>query len=162
MQLLNELSNRQFRWCIAGGFAACPQLATDCDVWVFRDKDGQGLFETRETLIRELEGLVRDGSDPGDQAAIDAYISEHPNFMVLRVGRINDCHLMVTSAEDIDELLSGFDVSTHQCAIDDSGQFIKGVGWTPLTVPPVALLDTERTSSRMAKITERYAAFRVA
>lgn len=162
--LLAELSASGFRWCIAGGFAAFPALATDCDVWVFATDDVP-LDEYRSVLLevvsRALPGFVEEGEgeDPTTYGNL--------GLTVQKVGRYGSCHLMVTDAAvgydyetGVLRLLDGFDVSTHQCAITDEGTFVKGHQWTPLTVPPVALRDTESTVTRMCKIADRYVAFR--
>lgn len=65
-------------------------------------------------------------------------------------------HLMVTTARTIQDILDGFDVSTHQIAIGSNGYVVKGRGWTPITEAPVALLNNPQTPERMERIARRY------
>lgn len=146
--------------CIAGGYAACPALASDMDVWVFVPSY---LLEDARALIlehlshygfsytkEERERQRAEGTDPGGYDV---------SGFILKVARVSlgheTIHILVTSFPGVLELLSSFDVSTHQVALTDAG-VIRGGDWTPITEPPVKLKDSPTTDERMRKIARRY------
>lgn len=150
-------------WCIAGGYAACPQLAGDMDVWVLAGKRPymQGLEQLAQRMLAanpDVVPFVATGGahpysfDPGCR------VYEVGHLLARATGMANR-HIMVTELDSIEALLDCFDVSTHQCALDENGDFIKGRQWTPLNVAPVKLFDTPNTEARMEKIRQRYAAW---
>jgi hypothetical protein len=91
---------------------------------------------------------VTDGID------VERYIETDLLSMV--VGTLGNRQIILTDAQDIAQLLSSFDISTHQCAIDQDMNFIPGPGWTPITETPKVLRQGGKTAERMGKITERY------
>lgn len=152
------------RYFIAGGFAACPALASDRNVWIMaRDP----VATRREVLEHLKETLFLDEWQelPDGQTEIVAGSSEEDHYgdggtaLTLKVATVDvtgiTIHLLVTSGTVFD-VLNTFDVSTHQIAITDSGGVVKGRQWTPITEPPVKLKDTPTTDARMAKIAARY------
>ena len=156
-----QLANGR-QWCVAGGWAACPQLAGDQDVWIFTGESccmGPDI-ETRLEWTRaaRVELLKMFPAIRAEQDAADINLDHYGDlgFFVVKVGTLDRRHIMVTDAEDIMDLLSSFDISTHQSAIDSNMQFIQGENWTPITEPPNAMRQTETTDARMKKITERY------
>lgn len=155
---------------VAGGYAACPSLATDCDVWVtVRDVE-----QARDELLAYLYGVQ--GPRPSNMevehrlGAPDDYGVRLPvkTLKVARIparieGRLLDIHLMVTTG-DIDDVLDAFDISTHQCAItrrtELEGRVYRGSRWTPLDVEPQVLRWTPTTPDRLDKIRTRYNHYR--
>lgn len=151
-----------FPYCIAGGYAACPQLASDMDVWVLTGPV-DSLEDIADEIREECPAIV-----PFDMSIANEpeYILDH-GVRILKVGTQYPpvgvpMHLMLAECRTITGLLDCFDVSTHQCALNADFEFIKGLQWTPITVPPVELFSTPSTAARMRKIAERYRQFRVA
>lgn len=144
-------------WCIAGGFAACPSLAGDCDVWVLDAND-----DIREPILRQLqfvgvEFTPEENSPPDSPENIDQYDLGN-GTLCWKVARLADGRqIILTSAPDIMTQLGAFDVSTHQVALTSDGEVIRGPNWTPITVPPVELRSTSKSAERMKKIATRYA-----
>jgi len=140
------------RWCIAGGWAACPQLATDEDVWIFvDDRTSSPLLEVRDDIWDACPEIVRD-----EAPLTETYLVE-TGFMSLKVGTLGLRHIILTDAANILDLLDGFDISTHQCAISDQGEFIRGRQWTPIDELPVVIrVGGPNTARRLQKIQARY------
>jgi hypothetical protein len=155
---------------IAGGYAACPALASDLDVWVYvaRDgdieDDGERLAQARADILAWLESEMwpfeaqdNNHRPEGATVADGAYPFHSQKVAVVRSPHwSHPIHIIVTTATPA-ELLEGFDISTHQVAIV-FGNVIKGSGWTPVTVPPVKLpgVFNVSTEARMRKIAARY------
>lgn len=144
--------------CIAGGFAACPSLATDMDVWVFVPKSAT-LEEAREAILQHLKAerfYAKEEAEERRERSTDEGGYEISG-RVLKVAKVlvaMDIHILVTDFE-LGGLLSSFDISTHQVALVPGGM-IRGGDWTPITEPPVKLKDTPTTDARMEKIAKRY------
>lgn len=143
-----ELANGR-EWWIAGGWAACPQLASDQDVWI--STAGEDLVLAKQDILKQFPQI-----DPDVLAPVIDENYETLGILVLRVGRLDNRHIMVTNEISIPRFLDAFDISTHQCALTSDMQFVKGGNWTPITRPPVQLRDTQNTNARMVKIAERY------
>lgn len=151
-------------WCIAGGYAACPQLAGDMDLWVLAgpQRFGEGLEKLAIKICAENPVIV-----PFEADGVEIpYILDH-GCKILKVGTQYPpsglpLHIMVTECSSISALLDCFDISTHQCALNQEMEFIKGRKWTPITEPPVELFSTPNTAVRMAKIRTRYQQFKQA
>lgn len=146
---------------IAGGYAACPALASDLDLWVYVPQS-QSLQAARTEILQWLESelwpfelqedrrfnrLGPSASEGYDVIAGKVAIVKSPHMT-------HPIHIMVVDRSPA-ELLETFDISTHQVAIV-FGNVIKGSEWTPVTVPPVMLKNTPTTPERMRKIAVRY------
>jgi hypothetical protein len=167
-----ELMERAF---IAGGYAACPALATDMDLWVKVSDVGRTVDESRQeteamqlgrTLILEhLEREffpyeVQENTVTSNGDTIDGY-----PVSVMKVAVVNSPHLshpihIMVCGGSIQELLETFDISTHQIALSFGG-VIKGPRWTPITERPVIIqsatgVSTQKTQERLEKIAARY------
>lgn len=142
---------------IAGGYAACPAMATDIDVWVFVDGGTQPLDEAREDVLKHLQANFDITEDVG--GTVGDYNGVGINILKVAFvrGYTLPIHIMVCDAP-CGIVLKNFDISTHQVALTPHGVVI-GEHWTPITVPPVVLerMENEHTQSRLQKITERYA-----
>lgn len=151
---------RGLSWCIAGGYAACPVLAGDMDVWLFGayKPDMMGL---RRMLLALTPNLVPEDNPPMDSP--ERYFGAQ---YTLKVGHIFNVenrvarHILLTEAPTIEDLLNGFDISTHQCAYTPDGVFVPGAHWTPLREMPKILRMSAATPARFDKIAARYASFR--
>lgn len=141
---------------VAGGWAACPALATDMDIWVISRTPAP----TRTELLDHFKmRLFVDEYEEERSDEVEGDVDAYSNPLTLKVARVSigqkRFHILVTSG-DITDVLNGFDISTHQVAITDSGTVVRGYSWTPITEPPVKLKDTPTTDVRMLKIATRY------
>lgn len=150
-------------WCIAGGFAACPGLAEDQDVWVFGDRDDRPFILARLESAARQYGVGIYQAEPlvAPEEESERYHTDNDGTcFTWKVARLVDGrHILLTNAYDIQNLLDSFDISTHQCALSPDGEFIKGTLWTPITEPPVAIRQTPTTNARMEKLRKRYRVF---
>lgn len=142
---------------IAGGYAACPSLASDCDLWIHIDSylGGPTLAEAREEVLTHIRGMDVSITEQ-DDTKTTKYAGVNVN--ILEVGYIpgpKRVHVMVVDAP-VNAVLEGFDVSTHQVALLSNGQVFLGSQWTPVNEDPVKLIDTPHTAERMEKIRNRY------
>lgn len=160
-------------WCIAGGFAACPALATDMDVWVYglpTEKQAPGkLLAVRDEILDYFAAYkktrtYRDlwfGYTPGvETRTTESYGHPcviHKVAMIHATGTRKPIHLMVTDADSPMMLIDGFDVSTHAVALNhDGGVFYNIDTYTPPNEPPRQLRDTVTTPDRLRKIAARF------
>lgn len=160
----NLLPSDVKQWCIAGGWAACPAMASDQDVWVFG-------IDTSELDRRRSELLAHLGREfpliyvsPQEETTEQDY--DGINIIIKKVAVISHAglfggtpkktHLMVTDAPSPLGILVGFDVSTHQLAIMPDGGIVRGPAWTSIDEQPLELLHNAKTPERMRKICERY------
>ncbi len=155
------------RWCVAGGWAACPAQAADQDIWVFADMENdEDPVEMRERLLAHLRGFF--GEDFDDRVTVleDSRTTEGGDnyeslpVLTLKVAKFYlrgiERHLLVTTATCAYELVEAFDVSTHAVAIEHDGNVVKASTWTQITLPPTMVRDTPTTRERMIKIAKRY------
>lgn len=162
-------------WCIAGGFAACPVLSADIDVWVY---GRSRLDEARQTLLDFIEDTKVQNS--GKYGARPPYVYEPEVATEQREGSDNyegiginiskvcvvygrgmnsgalPIHIMVTDAPEPGALLSAFDISTHAAAIDFRGRVFKGRSFTHPGIPPVLIRANTNTPARYRRICERF------
>jgi hypothetical protein len=144
------------RAVIAGGFAADHERAQDVDVWVLNGRNGS--FEAREQIeeflvnnFQELE-LVRN---------LGLYPDSNVVATLKRAFLGHDVQLLTTGAFTTKELVNGFDISTHQVALQQVGELMKvthGDDWTSLHEQPrVTRFSTPAdTLRRLHKVTQRY------
>ena len=159
---------------IAGGFAACPALATDVDIWI---STAVGTCDdTRQYVLDHLNShgfdyTEEDGEDSKrrrfqkDKALANAQLLSnfegyHHILGLRRVGEVRitghslPYHLIVVEG-DVDEVLSSFDISTHQIALTEKG-VVRGDHWTPIWERPFVIHEKYTTPDRLLKIQERY------
>lgn len=150
---------------IAGGYAACPTLATDIDVWV----QCEDLDEARTSLLAHLatnrfvyQPQDEASSFEGDGCGYEDITANIQKVALVMVPGYKPIHLLVTDAPPL-MLLLNFDISTHQIALTDSGE-IRSPEWTALDQEPLVVKnhDTSKTVERLARITARYAHLREA
>lgn len=145
---------------IAGGYAACPALATDIDVWI--TVPTYDLDHARSEILRwlhEQDNLVFEELTDGRVDQVHSPDGYGTDLNVRKVATVEHYrgtkyHLLVVDG-DVDAVLDSFDVSTHQVALTPFG-VVTGENWTPTNVYPVQLRDTPTTAARMAKIAARY------
>lgn len=162
-------------WCIAGGFAACPALATDIDVWVYGllvdDMDrvraeliaGFEAFCATNNVNRPIWPEKRYLFTPQTEESSflvyeqeSAYIQKVGVVYLPRSSKVKPIHVMVTNAPDPGSLLTGFDVSTHAVAIDKTGRVWTEARWTPPQIVPIELSSNPKTPERMQRIATRF------
>ncbi len=149
---------------IAGGFAACPALAGDMDVWVqvgngSPEDDQDAVDEGRARLLahvrKHYQGVAED-----DYLHKDVSDQGYPTFtrkvctIPAQRGLTKPVHLMVTTAS-IQDVLDSFDISTHQVALTDHG-VVTGKEYTAPHLEPKVLTQTPKTAERLEKIVKRY------
>ncbi len=147
---------------IAGGFAACPALAADVDVWV-QVLNPEDLLSMRTALLNHFRTtgphVVIEEPQPPTGVCLDMDDPDHYyGVQTVKVARITGVglpiHVMVTTGS-VTEVLDGFDVTTHMIAITDRG-IKRGTFWTPLTCRPAAVNPNSGTPARLKKIAKRY------
>ncbi len=160
MDILRSLAPPAYwdRLCIAGGYAACPPLAWDVDVWVLGVEPGS---KAQAELVEHLMGkrLIEDGalwaSYPGtDFEVLKPSVSWGPTGM--------DVQIIITERPTIPCLLASFDLGPHQVAISMSGYVETGPLWQGLevvTCNPMAVKSERHlqlTLGRAQKLKYRY------
>lgn len=157
---------------IAGGYAACPSLASDIDVWVplgfigrseeDHKREAMAMETARRDILAHLESeffpyKVEDNYVTSEGSTDDGY-----PIAVQKVARIESVHLVkpihiMVSAGTVDDVLGFFDISTHQVALTRGG-VLCGPGWTPITEMPQILPGSRsvKTQQRLLKIASRY------
>lgn len=160
---------------VAGGYAACPELADDIDVWVLADDEIDGLTEAcdreeylgsrRHRLKMHLAGMgtERVSADESDYAGdhkLVTTVTALLNFSGYnRSVRILDrkIQLLVVPHRTPQELVDSFDISTHAIALQRS-RFVFGRGWTRLNQTPNVLRWNQpgKSLERLLKISKRY------
>lgn len=169
---------------IAGGYAACPSLAGDMDVWVlapcpFRNRHEPEkcafddlrvhvwLQQRREELLTHLrrnytrwQVAEETENRSVEHDGVPTPYTHDLAHMVLRVAKITShslpIHLLVVDAEFPKQVIDGFDISTHSVALVPDVGVVRGSNWTPITDVPEVLRTNEKTPDRMDKICTRY------
>lgn len=152
-----------YSWCVAGGWAACPPLATDMDVWIFDIPDEFELESVAKDLQEYYKGQAEvDGEEfeAEDDANVREGSTEYGSWS-RKVGQYTTVsgrkiHFIVTTADTPSDIISSFDISTHQVAITSFGLVIKGDNYTPPGQQPAVLRWTETTYDRYRKICKRF------
>lgn len=162
---------------IAGGFAACASLAEDVDVWIPIDPFGDpwdATHNARNLVVAYLRQEFGDkfieqdkpGTPRGDKKDWERnrLLSTHEGYNlpipIYRAGSVVGLgslpyHVIVVGG-DVDEVLSSFDISTHQVALHPERGLIKGEHWTPITEHGYVLKNKYSTASRLTKLAARY------
>jgi hypothetical protein len=163
------------KWCIAGGFAACPALAGDVDVWVYGVKHDD-VVTTQAQLIAHIEqwcaaNNVKRPIWPEKRYCFEKQAESREFFAygqvavrIEKIGvlysprsaRVKPIHLMVTDAYTPGEIVRGFDISTHAVAIDSTGRIWKHDTFTAPHQPPAVLTTNEKTAGRYSRICQRF------
>lgn len=150
----------QGRWCIAGGYAACPALAGDIDIWILGVEPGHLEQERARALLhlQNLDTRTTESNDARTAMGRDNY--EGIDIEIRKVAYVNagpkHIHVMVTNAESPNALLSSFDISTHAVALLPNGFIVTGNGFTTPHERPVAVRENGKTPARMEKIRARF------
>lgn len=147
----------EYRAFIAGGWAACPALATDMDVWVMADTTDVDAY--RQMLLDHLRAERRYSfleQEPGEETIKYEGVTCTIRKVAIVYAGGRPVHLMVTDGTLL-AVLENFDISTHQIAITWNGEVVPGPDWTPITEPPRVLQNVnDKTQARLEKICQRY------
>ena len=142
---------------IAGGYAACPALASDIDVWVRRDESG---FQVaRAAILQHLGNEFFNFDEQQNEVVEQGELAPGYSVNIQKVAIVHNAanlpvHIMLTNCT-AEQLIEGFDISTHQVALTSQG-VVKGSGFTPVFIEPRVLQNTTTTPERMRKIAARY------
>jgi hypothetical protein len=144
------------RYFIAGGWAVCPALATDRDVFVQTTGD---LSATRATLLAHMQAEGFDLTKEGETRYFAGW--GYAFVPIAKVAKVKvkfaqSIHVLVTNA-DVAEVLETFDLSICQVAITHTGGIVKGSYWTAPNEPICVLKDTPTTLARKEKYEARFA-----
>ena len=149
-------------WCVAGGWAACPSLAGDKDVWIMDPNPLDGLLGMRKAMLDHLKDEGFTFTEEGQEQNQHGY---PPSFGIIKIAAITEpdashpIHLLGTLISDPLSLIGTFDISTHQIAITHDGNVVKGSDWTPINQPPRVISVNQgkpTTPARMSKLIDRY------
>lgn len=149
----------QHSWCIAGGFAACPALADDVDVWVWGRYD---LAESRQTILDHLK--ARHLRHTVEAVSTELEASQRYGNLVIKIEKVavvsgggKPIHIMVTDAPCPEALVSAFDISTHAVAFDNNFGIAAALEFThPGELPRLMEHANDRTPERLGKILARF------
>ena len=172
IELLPEAFQKQ--WCVAGGYAACPALSNDVDVWVYRVPTLQ-LDDTREQLLEHLNTVAHIENVPAHRSlqyhvipgeetrTAESYCQEFIQIKKVAIvyGRrtyhdMKPVHVVVTDAQNPGVIITGFDISTHAVAIEWNGRVWKTGYTAPQERPRRLRIANEHTEPRMIRICERF------
>lgn len=144
------------QYFIAGGWAACPALAQDRDLFV---QTTDNLTDTRQRLLNHMraEGFdVQEEEETRDFVMSDGYsVMPIAKVAKVKIRFAQDVHVLVTNG-DPEEVLSTFDLTTSQVAITHRGTVVKGPDYAPITTMPQKVKDTPTTDARLLKYRQRF------
>lgn len=142
---------------IAGGYALDPERASDVDLWVLTD-GGSDIATTRLRMLYYL----RVKNIPHRESAVvfddEHYPTAHLVATIDHGFAGKPVQLLVSEKNNAQELVDGFDISTHALAVDRTGKVTVSKHWTSLSEPARVMRWTtpEETLYRLEKISGRY------
>lgn len=142
------------RSCVAGGFAAGYEQASDVDLWMFNDP----MLEATVDYLDQHGVKWTQGKTSETVQSIDATSDEGAHATALIRTPLIPIHVVGTRAQNIDQLLASFDISTHRWAYTSTGVLVEGPGATSIYEPGRVLLYKFRNSTdeRVKKLSKRY------
>jgi len=128
---------------IAGGAAVDVNKASDIDLWIGNDnRDLADKVFAKLPVKQYGSGVMYD------------------NGSVIGTGFLPDINklvqVMITPAKNAQELMAGFDISTHCWAYTSHRQTVHIDATTSIIEPPKVLMPKKRTFERYVKICHRY------
>lgn len=163
------------KWCVAGGYAACPALAVDIDLWIYdiKDEDLAGRQSAIAAALEDSVGMWNRGRPhwpekrfrfERENEAMVLPIYDQIENRIEKVGvltlpscrKVKPIHVLVTTAPDPGSLISGFDVTTHAVAIDCEGRVWEGHYFTGPHIKPAVTRATPKTQARLDRICKRF------
>lgn len=153
----NLLPERLNQWIVAGGWAACPQLATDTDVFVLAGKHVD-LLELRQELLDHLKDTGLEFSEESETREFIGYDGLVGIGKVARVWRDDGSviHILVASTSDPRDVLNSFDLSISMVGIMPDGRVITTNYTTSPVEPIIVVKDTPTTAARLKKYNTRF------
>ena len=144
------------RYFIAGGWAVCPALATDRDLFVQTTGD---LTDTRAMLLDHMRAQGFDLVEEGDENGIptlDLIRTDYIMVEVMKVAKVSqkfaqDIHVLLTTG-DVADVLNSFDLSVCQIAITETGKIVRGDYYTHPYKPIYVVNDTPDDSGSSSKV----------
>lgn len=150
----NDLLPPGTRAFIAGGYAACPALATDMDVWVQVYSEGE-IEPMRARLLDHFRtSAIPYTEETGTNENYGLDTRRTVTAKCAKVYRRIPIHVLVTTG-GVAAVLDSFDISTHMVALTPWG-VQRGADYTPITETPRVLRQTPTTPARLLKICTRY------
>lgn len=150
------------RYFVAGGFAVCPALASDIDVWFM--VEGKPVTEVINKLVAHLTRWQTMGAIDVDFSYINGrvYHELHGTLNVATIAASDDrkaMHIMVTD-DSPQDTIDDFDLSVCQVAITDNGEVYRGEHWTapgaPIKILKKSAKYDPRTAERLTKYIRRF------
>ncbi len=147
-----------FDWMVAGGWAVCPALASDKDVFVLIDRNTDDSESVRALI---LAGLKNYGFDFEEEGGIEEEIHRlQYGALVLRVAKVDyhgqTLHVLIGLGPNPEDILNTFDLSICQIGIMSDGTLVRGDDVTPISAPIKIVRDTPTTAARLAKYQQRF------
>lgn len=155
--LLPDTSDTYDRYLIAGGWAVCPALADDRDLFILAGPSAD-LQEIRQEV---LDHLKAEGFEFTEEQETREFIGYDGLVGIGKVAKVQfengqDIHVLVASTKIPQEVLNSFDLSICMVGITQDGTLVKSEYWTPPTELPTVMKDTPTTSVRCNKYVERF------
>ena len=153
----NNLLPKGTSYFVAGGWAVCPALAGDMDVFV-EIAYGEDIVSARETLLKHLKKEFWRFEEQEETCTFEGYGTL---ATIVKVGKLPsqgmrpEIHVLLTNA-DVHTTINSFDISTCCVAITDQGYIVWGDHWTSPIEPPIRLIDNPTTDARMVKYQQRF------
>lgn len=133
---------------VAGGYAASPATAGDIDIWF-----GHNRFHLANNFLMTFP--IRNVVEEGTAKQYEGMSTMFGSGWDYEIGRV--VQVLVTPYKKAEEVLKGFDISSHQIAVTSKGKVVKGEQYTdPWTQLPKILSNTPQTLARYVKICKRY------
>lgn len=147
------------RYVVAGGWAICPALATDMDLFVLAGQHAD-LQEVRQEL---LDHFKAEGFNYVEEQETREFVGYDGLIGIGKVAKVESAymggkmiHVLVASTTIAEEVLNSFDLSICMVGIMDDGKVITSAYWTPPTERPAVVKDTPTTQARLNKYLERF------
>jgi hypothetical protein len=152
----NNLLPPGVEYFIAGGYAVCPALATDRDVFV----QTTGNLEDIRAML--LDYMRANGFTVVEESKVD--VSDAYDGGIVEISKVGKVlmgtkglpiHVLVTQA-DVQDVLNTFDITTSQVAITRTGKVVKGNSWTSPARAPQITKSIPSTPERLVKYQLRF------
>jgi hypothetical protein len=139
---------------IAGGFATDYEKASDVDLWVL----GDPMLEAATAFMEETGVKWAPGKTSEMVQSLGATVDVDAHATAIIKTPLIPIHVVGTRAQNIDQLLRSFDISTHRWAISKRGALIEGPEATSPYEPGRVLVYKfkDSTDARVKKLEKRY------
>lgn len=153
----NLLPEAHNEYVVAGGWAVCPALATDMDLFILAGPHAD-LPEVRQEVINHLKV---EGFDFTEQEEMREFIGYDGLVGIGKVAKVDtgtgkEIHILIASTTRVEDVLGSFDLSVCMVGITNTGRVVTDNCWTPPTAPIAVTKHTPTTDARLAKYVERF------